>query len=361
VLEQHADRLPAALQVRMVESIRRALEGEIEQGREEPYHTNVSLMHGFLLGWTGARLGRPDWVALGEQWLERSRAAFAVHGSFEEYNSPTYYGVDFYGLALCRRYGATDKIRAAGAEMEAGLWRDVARFYHAGLRNLCGPYDRAYGVDMRRYVSLTGAWMSLVLPPDEAPFPAPGAPMGHAHDFLAVPLYVALGVQVPADALPAWRTFDGERTLERIITPERRATAWLAETLMLGGQITSGTRGADPRRNQFVPATAHWRMPGGDLGWFRLQLSPPCDVQAQKERLDFRATVPGDFVFQIHAPGAVPADCTRARWALPGLEVRLELPAEAAFAAEQEGEHIVVTIRQAAQFTLHCRVAAAQP
>lgn len=361
MLEEHADRLPAALQARMTDAIRRAVEGELTQGRAEPYHTNVSLMHGFLLGWAGKRLNRADWVAQSEQWIERVRAAFAEHGSFEEYNSPTYYGVDFYGLALCRHYGATEKIRAAGAEMEAGLWRDVARFYHAGLKNLCGPFDRAYGIDMRRYVSLVGAWMGLVLPRELTPLPDASKPMGHAHDFAAVPLYVALGARVPDDALASLRAFQGERTLERIITPQRRATAWISERLMLGGEITGHTVGADPKRNQFVPATAHWRTPDGDVGWFRLQNSPPCDVQATKETLTFSAAVPGDFVFQVRAPGAAEAHFARQKWTLPGLEVALELPADAQTAVARDGENFLVTVRGAARFTLRCRASALAP
>ena len=32
--------------------------------------------------------------------------------------------------------------------MLAELWRDIARFYHPAMRNLCGPFDRAYGLDL---------------------------------------------------------------------------------------------------------------------------------------------------------------------------------------------------------------------
>jgi hypothetical protein len=330
MLEQHADRLPAALQARLIDSIRRAIEGELTQGRAEPYHTNVSLMHGFLLGWAGQRLGRADWVAQSEQWIERVREDFARHGSFDEYNSPTYYGVDFYGLALCRRYGATEKIRAAGAEMEAGLWRDVARFYHAGLQNLSGPFDRAYGLDMRRYVSLVGVWMGLVLPRELTPLPDPAKPMGHAHDFAAAPLYVALGVRVPDDAMAALRTFQGERTLECIITGERRATAWIGERVMLGGEITGQTRDAGPRTRygQFHPAVAHWRIGEGYVGAFALVESPAVDARASAGRLAID-TAKGDARFRFSVPGLTPAMLGRDAWHLPGLDVKVDTDATA--------------------------------
>jgi hypothetical protein len=73
-------------------------------------------MHGFLWGYAGTRLSRSEWVAAAEDWAGRIRSLYAPHESFEEYNSPTYYGVDLYGPALWRCYGATEKIRAWGAE-----------------------------------------------------------------------------------------------------------------------------------------------------------------------------------------------------------------------------------------------------
>lgn len=352
MLEQRADRLPAALQARMLDSIRRAVEGELTQSRIEPYHTNVSLMHGFLLGWAGRRLDRSDWIAQSEQWIDRARTTFAEHGSFEEYNSPTYYGVDFYGLALCRRYGATEKIRAAGAEMEAGLWRDVARFYHAGLKNLCGPFDRAYGIDMRRYVSLVGAWMGLVLPRELTPLPDPSQPMGHAHDFAGVPLYVALGACVPDDALASLRAYQGERTLERIVTPHRTATAWIGERVMLGGELTGGTRDAGPRTRfgQFHPATAHWRIGERDVGAFALVESPRVDARATPGRLTIDTTK-GDSRFRIAAPGLTPAMLARDAWHLPDLAIAVETDAEAV-SIERAGDALEIVYRAATHIHL---------
>ncbi len=331
VLEQHGERLPGELRARLIESIRRAVEGEIVQGREEPYHTNVSLMHGFLLGWAGARLQRPEWIAMGERWIEDARVAFAVHGSFEEYNSPTYYGVDLYGLALCRRYGATEKIRAAGAEMEAGLWREIARFYHPGLRNLCGPYDRAYGIDMRRYVSLTGLWMTLSLPELAPPFPdLVAGEFGHAHDLLAAPLYYALGAEISADTRATLARFSGDRSVARTIDGTRRATAWLSEDVMLGAESTGRTRDAGPGTSHpiFVAASGHWRVGADDVGWFALTQAPRLDAVASPGRIAMVGER-GDFRFRVSAAGLSASQLTRDRWQLPGLAMTIETDADA--------------------------------
>lgn len=351
ILEQFPDRLPPGLPDRLEDAVRRAVEGELTEGRAEPYHTNIRLLHGFLWSWAGARLHRPDWVAGGERWSEEVAVAFAVHGTFEEYNSPTYYGVDFYGLALMRRHGATERIRTLGAQLEAGLWGDVARFYHAGLRNMAGPYDRAYGMDMRRYVSLTGVWLGLVLPAELTPLPDPAVPMGHAHDFFATPLYVALGTRVPADVLPHFRSFQGERLLRQPITAARTATAWLAADVMIGGEITGRTLGATPGRGQFHPATLHWRAPGGDVGWVRLYASPPSDAEADRATLTVTAGTAGDFTFRVSAPGLAADRLARDGWTLPGLAVRVDSDA-AAFELAAGNGFIDVVYRGATRLVL---------
>lgn len=351
ILAEFESRLPAGLPARLEDSIRRAVEGELTHGRAEPYHTNIKLMHGFLWSWAGARLNRPEWVAGGERWAGEVAAAFAVHESFEEYNSPTYYGVDFYGLALMRRHGATERIRTLGAQLEAGLWRDVARFYHAGLKNMAGPYDRAYGMDMRRYVSLTGTWMGLVLPAELTPLPDPAGPMGHAHDFVCTPTYVALGAQVPPDVLEHFRGFQGERVLRRPITATRTATAWLAADVMLGGEITGHTLGATPGRGQFHPATIHWRAPGGEVGWVRLYASPPSDAEAGKETLTISAAAAGDFTFRVSVPGLAAEQLGRDRWVLPGLTLSVDSDA-AAFTLTPGDGFIEVDYRGATRLLL---------
>jgi hypothetical protein len=341
ILIEYEPRLPAGLPARLIDSMRRAIEGETAQHRLTPSYTNIALMHGFLWSYTGSRLARPEWIAAGEQWAESVHALYVPNESFEEYNSPTYYGVDLYGLALWRRHGVTAKIRAWGAEMEAGLWRDIGRFYHAGLRNLCGPFDRSYGMDMRRYVTLTGAWMALVLPADMAPLPDPSKPMDHAHDFVCVPTYVALGAQVPDEVLAGFREFQGERVLRRPIEGPRIATAWLGRDVMLGGELTGATRAFGPgtRYNQFHPATMHWRAASGDVGWMRLVSGPAGDAEAAAGSLVVTAPVAGDFVFRLQAPGLAAEKLARERWALPNLDVQVE--SDAADFSVQAGDGFV--------------------
>jgi len=349
-LLQFEDRLPPPLAAQMTDSIRRAVAGESEQSRLTPHYTNIALMYAFLQAYAGERLHRPEWVAQGESWAGAIHGLFSAHDTFDEYNSPTYYGVDLYGLALWRRYGPTPRFRTFGAAMEAGLWRDIARFYHPDLLNLSGPFDRAYGMDLRAYVSLVGAWMSLALEDRFTPLPDPAKPMDHELDFVCLPTYVAVGAQIPPDVLAALHSWAGPRRFARTIDAQRTATAWLGPRLMIGGESTGLSREAGPEYPQFHPATVYWRTPGSEVGWILLKQCPPVNATAQANSL-LIATQQGDSTFEISAPGLTSAQFLRDRWSLPGLEVQVKTDARG-FMVRRSAETVEVEYRGAKQFKL---------
>lgn len=353
------DRLPPSLEARIDDALRRAVEGELHEARLTPAYTNIAVMHAFLWTFAGERLHRPDWVAKGEAWAQAVHAGFQEHGTFEEYNSPTYYGVDLYGLALWRRHGPTDVMRRLGADLEGALWRDIAAFYHAGLRNMAGPYDRAYGMDMCRYVTGTGVLLRMVLDAGVAPLPDLRQPSEHDTDLMFAPLVIGLGVQIPADAMAHFQHFQGERTVSRTISSQRVATAWLGTQVMIGGEATSLSRGAGPAsRTIFHPATIHWRTPDGRIGWIDLHDCPRVDARAAKDSLTVKAI--GDSTFRLSAPGLTPAAITRDRWDLAGLTVRVETDAASIEVTPVAGA-IDVCYRAATKFVLGTSVPQGEP
>ena len=171
-------------------AIARAIRGE---GSDRIVATtrNIALMQAWLLSEYGDR-------AHGERLAAAVEDLYRSEGGFREFNSPTYYGVDLWALALWRR-SSSPRLMAAGQRLEADLWRDIAAFYHAGLRNLCGPYDRAYGMDMTRYASLLGLWLWWVCGDAARAFPDPKRPFAHAHDFCATPLLALAPPLIAAD------------------------------------------------------------------------------------------------------------------------------------------------------------------
>ena len=317
--------LPADLVHHIDVALRRAIEGSLVRNVSATY-TNIALMTAFLLQYGADRFGEPAWVAtaarLGVEILWRFRA----NNTFDEYNSPTYYGIDLYALALWRSYGSM-LMREASAEIEAALWRDIAQFYHAGMRNVAGPYDRSYGMDLRRYVACLGMWIWLATGYRKAPFPDLTQPLDHAWDFAAAPVFALLGVRMPDDARSHFLAFQGERHVERVIAtdPLRIATAWIDARVMLGAEDSNSTHRVD---EQFHPATIHWLATDDTVGWIRLRSTLPVDARAQRNHMSITCTKHEggnlEFVFQIAAPEINVSALQHDRWELPGLTMQIE-------------------------------------
>ena len=319
LLIEHERQLPPALADKIDLAIRRAVEGTLQRELKATY-TNIALMNAFMLCFAGQRLNEPAWTERGEAMAQEIHGLFRRHDAFEEFNSPTYYGPDLYALAAWRVYG-NSLLRQLGAEIEAALWTDIARFYHAGLRNLCGPFDRSYGMDMRRYVALLGERIWLITGMDQAPFPSLDRPFAHSADFCFGPCVAILGAQAPGGAPSHLFAFQGERQVECVISdsPRRVATAWLAPDIMIGAQDTSGARQGSL---QFHPGAVYWKIGIDEVGWIRLCNTGPVDARAGANRLDISGA--SEFYFQISAPG-LDADLIQANhWQLPGLEVQVE-------------------------------------
>jgi hypothetical protein len=342
-LLEYESRLPADLVRRIDIALRRAIDGTIERNVPASY-SNIALMTAFLLQFGAKRFDEPAWTAAAERLAAEILERFRANQTFDEYNSPTYYGVDLYALALWRSYAVSDLLREGGAEIEAALWRDIAQFYHAGMRNVAGPYDRSYGMDMRRYVACLGMWIWLATGYDHAPFPDLDRPLEHGWDFAVAPLIALLGLRMPDDARPHFLSFAGERQIERVIAaePRRVATAWVGTRAMLGAE-DSGSR--HRINEQFHPATIHWLIADDAVGWIRLRHTVPVDARAERRRLTIDCTqhTGGDleFVFQIFAPAADLAALHHNRWELPGLVVRVETDA-GGLAVTRDGDLVEV-------------------
>lgn len=321
ILVEYPDRISADLASRMYAAIDRAIEGERKHGRLVPSYSNIALMYGALWDFAATHDKNAEWAQRSGEWVEEVNKLFRQYNSFNEYNSPTYYGVDLYGLALWRVYGSSPRMRQLGAEMETVLWRDIAAFYHPDLRNIAGPYDRSYGMDMETYVGLVGAWMRLLLPADKAPLPIPNAHTDHLPDLWLAPVFTALGAKPDAAALAQIRSFSGEHAVRRQITDERVATAWIGEKVILGGEVTGLTKDA-PVSTQFHPATAQWRTPSGSIGWFYVLQAPKIDASIEKTKMEIKAD--GSVVFRVKAEGLKRANLTAKKWTLPGLTVAIE-------------------------------------
>ena len=319
ILIEYPDRIPPDLAQRMYAAIDHSIEGEIAEKRLVPSYSNIALMYGFLWDFAAVHDNRADWLTQSTAWNESVYKLFTQYNAFFEYNSPTYYGVDLYGLALWRDYGSTERMRTIGSEMESTLWRDIADFYQPNLRNISGPYDRSYGMDMESYVSVVGVWIRTVLDAKVAPLPNPlTATTDHMADIWFAPHFAVLGTHIPADALAKMKHFAGPHLVRKQITDQRVATAWIGAHVLFGGEATSKTKNAG-YTTQFHPATVQWRTPSGEIGWVQLVQCPAVDATADERGLTISTT--GTVRFRIHAKGLDPAKVVAKNWSLPGLGV----------------------------------------
>ncbi len=310
--------LPADVVARARDAAHLAVEAE-PPDRVAPTYANIALLRAWLEAWAE----RPD-----DGFAAAIVDAFREHGCFLEHGSPTYYGIDLLALGLWQRADAPDTLRRDGAELEQALWTDVARWWHASLGNLCGPYSRAYGMDAHAYVS--GLSLALWCGDLRAPLPPLDAPeVPHGHDLCEGPMLEHVGVRIPAAARGAFERFGEARHLRRRIAsePRREATGWLEDALMVGAE--TGGSGLHAR-GQFHPATAHWRQPDGSVGWLRVDHHAPTRAVAEERRL----TVECD---PHPRHGARPVtwvtnarvlDARADRWQLAGLDVQVDTDAD---------------------------------
>jgi hypothetical protein len=335
ILMEYPDRIPQRLGERMNAAIDCAVEGEMKDGRLKTSYSNIALMYGFLLDFAAQREHRADWQKRADKWTTRVYRLFKQNDAFSEYNSPTYYGVDLYGLALWRSYGSTAKMRAMGSEMEIKLWREIAASYQPSLHNISGPFDRSYGMDMESYVSLVGMWMRMELNGSEAPLPSITPYTDHVADIWFAPHMAILGARIPPDVLPQLKSFAGEHLLYKKIASHREATSWIGRDVIFGGEAT-GKRRDTGATTQFHPATIQWRTPSGKIGWVRLIQSPELNAVADERGLTISTTGTVRLLVQAYDTSA---RLEARQWNLPGLKVDVTSDAKD-FTFERNGDAI---------------------
>lgn len=303
IVEDFGARLDSSLVDELIASIGRACAGEPD-GRIPPSYTNPALMRAWLDAWYGARVDDAHFAARGLAFARQIADDWTVLHAFDEFNSPTYYGIDVYALRLWRLFSPDPFFASAGAQLEAALWSSAASFYNANLRNFCGPYTRSYGADARRSVSLFSLWLWAIAGRADAPLPELDAPtVDHGHDLMAGPVFARLA---PASIPEAFTRFGETRVVTQELARGRTVTAWVAPDLMLGAESSTIDWGG---WSQFMPVTAHWGT-GEDLAVLWLVDPHVVDARASECRLDVR--IPGathaQFELQSDAPVEWSAD-----------------------------------------------------
>ena len=202
-----------------------------------------------------------DLVARGERFAAEVVALFDRHGAFDEFNSPTYYGIDLLALRLWQTFPPTPWFAEQGARLEAALWASTAAFFNPALGTFAGPFTRAYTPDARRAITVMALWIWADAGRAAAPLPDLDAEsIEHGHDLMAGPVIARLAAPDPRFApLP-------ESGLERRVTQplatSRTVTTEIGPRRSLGLESSANDWGG---WSQFMPLVFHWRN-GDDVG-----------------------------------------------------------------------------------------------
>ena len=314
------------LRVDIERSVELAAAGE-RRDRVAPDYSNIALLHAWLLAETGS-------TREGETLAREIGDRYRVAGALDEHNSPTYDGVALYALSLWREEPPSPTFADLGEELYAGLWGNIGDTYHAGLRNVCGPYSRAVGMDLRTYSAVVGLWIWAAVGREIAPFPDLAGEFDHAGDVCFGPLVDLFAVDVPDSARGHLERFRGERMVRAGPAGTWGATSWLGERVMLGGHTGAAVRVGGA---QLHPATVHW-----DQGWVRVRGGGQIDAVATPRRLELTCGAPGPATVTIGVPGLDPAAVAAGRWELPGLQVDVTAGAAPIAAAHAVPEGVEV-------------------
>lgn len=218
----------------------------------------------------------------GDEYAQEIIDLFNQHDTLSEFNSPTYTGVSLYGLVLWSTYLPDDSIMAQnGPRMVIKTWESVAQVWHPGLRNMAGPWDRAYGYDMHEYMSLMALWLWPIIGQRQAGLADQPETMLHVGDYCYAPMMAILtGANnriASEDTLNSLKSFGRERTYKpSAYSPpydntQRDYSIWLDRSITIGGvtfdQIHAGGAGRSPEA--FNPAVVQWDT-GREVGWIRV-------------------------------------------------------------------------------------------
>ena len=338
MLQKHGEKLMSpSLKAELDRSARLAMEGALARSKSNftPLNTNIQCMHIFLLDFYGERFQEKAWqdyaVSYAQKMLERYRECHAC----AEFNSPTYCGVDLSTLGFIRRYSQNPPLIQLASELEEGIWRDMAEFYNPAMRNFCGPYSRAYELDMSIHTCFCDI---LYWALGENHFP------WHPFSIESVinPLTLLGDVRIPEDVkqdflIPKQDNvlYHRFRELSERGDPDRNsalctATGWITPDLMIGA-----LSGSENPSYQLHPMVVFWRQKKG-LGTIKLLRCLPdgkmthlhtvfFDGKADRGHITMDISVQVrrdvDIFFEIEASELDSAVITDSEWRFPGLDI----------------------------------------
>jgi hypothetical protein len=252
--------------------------------------------------WVGKRMGDQNLTCAGETEAQDIIELFEMSNTLSEFNSPTYTGVSLYALSMWVKYlPAGHHMHEAGRLMVQETWKTIGELWHPDLKNVAGPWDRAYGYDTTRYVALLPLWIWDLVGREQsglhryvsiaqrlgdfADCPQPEI-MSHANDYAYAPVFAVLaefhrslvpeGIAAKLSSSLNDHKYETSAYSPPYDASPRNVTAWLGPGISIGAesfdQNTIG--GAAESQTQFNPAVIQWNAGDGRIGFISVRTRP---------------------------------------------------------------------------------------
>ena len=143
VAVDHMHRLPDDLKDEVKQSIIHASHS-IKRRNVGPGYTNIALMGTYVTHVAGELFDVPELTEYGKARLKRFYDHTLTHGSFSEYNSPTYTVVAINEISRMLRHVKDPGSQKLIQKLNRLAWLHLARHFHAPTRQWSGPHSRCY-------------------------------------------------------------------------------------------------------------------------------------------------------------------------------------------------------------------------
>ncbi|CAG9945866.1 unnamed protein product [Clonostachys rosea f. rosea IK726] len=258
ILEEYYELLSADTQKLILDSlVHTAIGDSYRNGGQNgdnlyPSYSNPAIMRAFVSGWVGRKTKDQNMTSAGEAYANEIIALFNKTNTLSEFNSATYTGVSVFGLTLWSTYLPGDSAMSQmGPVMLQKTWDSLSQLWHPTMKNLAGPWDRTYGYDMNRYVSIMALWFWAYLGKNASSLISQPHLMSHSPDYAWGPLVAVLAdtqaKHLPDNFFDQFKNFDKERTFtaQAYYPPydlnTRNITTWMSEKLTIGGMSFNQT------------------------------------------------------------------------------------------------------------------------
>ncbi|GIZ39489.1 hypothetical protein CKM354_000287100 [Cercospora kikuchii] len=298
ILEEYSHLLPASLQNDILASLRLNAIGDtyrvggVDDDNLYPFYSNAAIMKAAVGSYIGHRLQDANLTNESEAWGREIVELFdEVGGSLSEFNGPTYTGVSLTALTVWAKYlPSNSSLKASGERMIRRTWEEFGELYNANMKQITGPWDRSYGYDESKYLSIMSLWIWALVGLEASPFGPNFKPWAIAHndDFEIGPLVAILTkyhVQqgwVGEKVMRSLTEFEDPGEEGRLFTASaysyaydhvpRNITSWISANLTIGAESFDMNVVGGPARNpsQFNPAVAQWLREDGSVGFLTL-------------------------------------------------------------------------------------------